>query len=101
MVRYRVVRRTLEGSATLPISRSNPPESAPSERMARSGRESRYLYRAAGLTLYSIKTALAGESACPTLHKAEPYATAPNNHGWGDCRAVSYTHLTLPTNREV
>src|ERR1035437_575222 len=32
-------------------------ESAPSERMARSGRESRYLYRAAGLTLYSIKTA--------------------------------------------
>ena len=43
MVRYRVVRRTLAGSATLPISRSSPPESAPSERMARSGRERRYL----------------------------------------------------------
>src|ERR1019366_7584990 len=55
MVRYRVVRRTLVGSATLPISRSSPPESAPSERMARSGRESRYLYRTAGLTLCSIR----------------------------------------------
>jgi len=34
-----VVRRTLAGSATFPISRSKPPETAASERTTRSGSE--------------------------------------------------------------
>src|ERR1035441_6779497 len=55
MVRYSVVRRTLAGRATLPISRSNPPESAPSDRTARSGSDRMYLYRTGELTLCSIR----------------------------------------------
>jgi len=43
MVRYSVVRRTEPGRAALPISRSNPPERALSDRMARSGSDSTYV----------------------------------------------------------
>jgi hypothetical protein len=79
MVRYRVVRRTLAGRATLPISRSSPPESAPSDRTARSGSERMYLYRTGALTLRSIRAA----STCQqTRPNAQPLRNtlATNEH---------------------
>src|ERR1019366_4884274 len=91
MVRYSVVRRTLAGRATLPISRSNPPESAPSDRTARSGSERMYLYRTGVLTLCSI-------SGAPTCQEARPDARllkntlATDGHG---CTRITPNSQTL------
>src|ERR1017187_9354369 len=78
MVRYSVVRRTLAGRATLPISRSNPPESAPSDRTARSGSERMYLYRTGVLTLCSIR----GRPDVPGGPSQRAATEKHTGHGW-------------------
>src|SRR5205807_10494958 len=50
-------RRTAAVSATFPISRSSPHESAPSDGMTRTGSDRMYLYEGAELTSCSIRNA--------------------------------------------
>ena len=51
---------------------------------------------------YELKVHTAMKTAkVPTLNAGDKPGAGFSNQGAGDIEAVSYTHLTLPTNREV
>ena len=54
-----------------------------------------------GLIAAVAVMAAAPAMACGYSPCAAPAYVAPVAYGYAGCGAVSYTHLTLPTNREV
>src|SRR3954447_3311896 len=93
IVRYSVVVRSLAGSATSPISRSNPPETAARDRTTRSGNDNRY----AGITFFSIGSPKGPPIAPPKLVATLSPATPANSDFDAQFqRLLDFEPTTLP-----